>query len=68
MITEKEITEYYDEIYSKKGLNAMRPLSYYRQVFRYLNAEKDKNLLGVLCIISLFVCFSEAGHAESPVG
>jgi len=47
MITEKEITDYYDKIYSSKGINAMRPLGYYKQVFGYLKAESGLNLLDV---------------------
>ena len=47
MPTEKEITEYYDEIYEKKGVNAMRPLDYYRQVFAYLEAESGKKIVDV---------------------
>lgn len=47
MPTEKEVTEYYDQIYKKKGVGAMRPLDYYRQVFAYLNAMSGKNLLDV---------------------
>lgn len=47
MPTEQEVKNYYDRIYSKKGINAMRPLDYYRQVFAYLGAELGKNLLDV---------------------
>ncbi|OGM99545.1 MAG: hypothetical protein A2817_01155 [Candidatus Yanofskybacteria bacterium RIFCSPHIGHO2_01_FULL_39_8b] len=47
MISEKEVVEYYDKIYNKKGINAMRPLDYYRQVFAYLGTVPGKNLLDV---------------------
>ncbi len=36
MITEKEAAQYYDQIYGRKGVNAMRPYDYYKQVFDYL--------------------------------
>ena len=47
MLTEKEVVDYYDQIYRKKGISAMRPFDYYRQVFAYLRAVSGKNLLDV---------------------
>ncbi len=42
MITKKEVVEYYDEIYGKKGVNAMRPYNYYKQAFKYLGEVGTK--------------------------
>ncbi len=47
MITEKDVVDYYNKIYGIKGINAMRPFGYYRNVFSYLSAESGKRLLDV---------------------
>lgn len=45
MVTEKEIAAYYDNIYGRKGINSMRPLDYYRQVFNYFGKIKTGSKL-----------------------
>ncbi len=47
MPTEQDVVSYYDQIYRKKGIGAMRPLDYYRQVFAYLGAIPGRNILDV---------------------
>lgn len=47
MVNEEQVKNYYDQIYSKKGVNAMRPLDYYRQVFAYLGSVSGGNILDV---------------------
>lgn len=50
MITEKDVADYYDNIYQKKGINSMRPYLYYKQVFRYLgDTSAGGKLLDVGC-------------------
>lgn len=42
--------EYYDAIYQRKGQEAMRPLAFYQNVFRYfLPVERGRKLLDVGC-------------------
>ncbi len=40
MPTENEITNYYDDIYRRKGIAAMRTYGIYKETFRYLGAVK----------------------------
>lgn len=47
MVTEKEVVDYYDKIYWRKGANSMRPFEYYKKVFRYFNTVVGKKLLDV---------------------
>jgi ubiquinone/menaquinone biosynthesis C-methylase UbiE len=50
MVTERDVVDYYDRIYQKKGVNSMRPYPHYRGVLRYLgNLLSDSRLLDVGC-------------------
>lgn len=47
MVSEKDVIDYYDKIYGNKGVNAMRPLAYYGQVFSLLGAISGRRIVDI---------------------
>lgn len=47
MPTEKQVAEYYDSIYRKRGVNSMRPFEHYKKVLSRLNVAGGRKLLDV---------------------